>query len=54
MGEDNVTFSVDYPFEETRVASSFLESAAISEAQRQKIASGNAERILNLSTRARH
>jgi 2,3-dihydroxybenzoate decarboxylase len=53
MGEDNVMFSVDYPFEETEIASSFIESAPVSEAQRQKVASGNAERILHLRGLAR-
>jgi len=48
MGEDNVMFSVDYPFEETAVAADFIETTPVSETERQKIASGNAERILRL------
>lgn len=48
MGEDNVMFSVDYPFEETETASRFLDRTPISEAERQKVASDNAKRILRL------
>lgn len=49
MGEDNVLFSIDYPFEKTDVAAQFIEKAAITESQRNKIAYGNATRILHLS-----
>jgi len=48
MGEDNMMFSADYPFEESEVTSNFIESSLMPEALRQKIASGNAERILHL------
>lgn len=49
MGEDNVLFSIDYPFEKTDVAAQFIEKAAITETQRNKIAYGNAARILRLT-----
>lgn len=49
MGEDNVMFSVDYPFEQTEVAARFIDTAAISESQRQKVAHENARRILRLA-----
>jgi 2,3-dihydroxybenzoate decarboxylase len=51
MGEDNVMFSVDYPFEETEVAAQFIEHAKISENERIKVASGNAKRILLMDRR---
>jgi len=52
MGEDNVMFSVDYPFERTELAAHFIENARISEQERIKVASGNARRILHLDRRA--
>lgn len=50
MGEGNVMFSIDYPFEKTDLAAQFIESAKISEAERVKVASGNARRILGIKT----
>ncbi len=51
MGLDKVMFSVDFPFEKTDVAANFLDSTPVSEAEREKIASGNAKRILHLGDR---
>jgi 2,3-dihydroxybenzoate decarboxylase len=51
MGEDNVMFSVDYPFEKTELAAQFIEHAKISETERIKVASENAKRILRLDRR---
>ncbi len=51
IGEDNVMFSVDYPFEKTELAASFIENARISENERIKVASDNAKRILRLDRR---
>lgn len=48
MGEDNVMFSVDYPFEKTDLAARFIENAAISQQRRVKVAHGNAQAILGL------
>jgi 2,3-dihydroxybenzoate decarboxylase len=48
MGDDNVMFSVDYPFEKTDLAAQFIENATISPAQRVKVASENARRILHI------
>ena len=48
MGESNVMFSVDYPFEKTDVAAQFITTAKISEPERIKVASDNARRILRL------
>ncbi len=49
MGDGNVMFSVDYPFEKTDLAARFIERAAISETQRLQVANGNAKRILRLT-----
>ena len=49
MGKDNVMFSVDYPYEDTQLASSFIETAPISEEVRAKICYGTAERILKIN-----
>jgi hypothetical protein len=49
MGDGNVMFSVDYPFEKTDLAAQFIERAAIPETQRHQVANGNAKRILRLN-----
>ncbi len=41
-------FSVDWPYESNREAVEFLSRLPISEADRQKVAHLNAERLLNL------
>ncbi|MDF2810857.1 MAG: o-pyrocatechuate decarboxylase [Microvirga sp.] len=48
LGEDNVMFSVDYPYEDPQVAADFIESAPIGEKVRAKVCHGNAERLLRL------
>ncbi len=48
LGEDKVMFSVDYPYEDSKTAGAFIESAPISETVRAKVCHGNAERILRL------
>ena len=48
FGEDSVMFSVDYPYEDTQTAATFIEAAPISEEVRAKVCYGNAERILRL------
>ncbi len=48
LGDDNVLFSVDYPYQDSRQAGDFLDNAPVSEAVRAKIASGNARRVLKL------
>jgi predicted TIM-barrel fold metal-dependent hydrolase len=45
---DNIMFSVDWPYESNTVAVEFLNKLPISEQDREKIAHGNAERILRL------
>lgn len=48
LGEENVMFAVDYPYESPAVASSFIEKAALSNSAREKVCYKNAERILKL------
>jgi 2,3-dihydroxybenzoate decarboxylase len=49
LGVDHILFGTDYPFEEMATATEFLRTAPVSEADRAKIAHGNAERLLRLS-----
>ncbi|OXA77425.1 hypothetical protein SAMN05444397_11118 [Flavobacterium aquidurense] len=48
MGADRIMFSVDYPYVGNEGARAFLENAPISESDKEKIAHGNAEKLLNL------
>ncbi|MBO3270329.1 amidohydrolase family protein [Hymenobacter defluvii] len=48
LGEDNVLFSVDYPFEESETASRWIEKAPLSDEVRAKVCHQNAERVLGL------
>jgi 2,3-dihydroxybenzoate decarboxylase len=48
MGEDSVLFSVDYPYEDSKVAADFIDSAPLGDVVRTKVCSGNASRLLRL------
>jgi 2,3-dihydroxybenzoate decarboxylase len=48
VGIDNVMFAVDYPYESTARAVSFLDTAPLAEPDRARIAHTNAERLLRL------
>jgi 2,3-dihydroxybenzoate decarboxylase len=48
IGAEAVLFSVDYPCEFSHEAVAGLERTTLSDADRHKIAHGNAERILRL------
>ncbi|WP_410574803.1 amidohydrolase family protein [Amycolatopsis sp. cmx-4-61] len=48
LGADHILFGTDYPFEEMSTATDFLRTTPLSEADRAKIAHGNAERLLGL------
>jgi uncharacterized protein len=48
LGADRIMFSVDYPFSDNTAGRTFLDRAPISAADREKIAHGNAERLLRM------
>ncbi len=50
MGADRIMYAVDHPFLVREHARAFLEDAPISPADKEKIAHGNAERVLKLSS----
>jgi predicted TIM-barrel fold metal-dependent hydrolase len=51
IGADRIMYSVDYPYIADEQARTFLENAPISPADKEKIAHGNAERVLKISPR---
>ena len=50
FGADRVLFSVDYPFSPNAKGTDFLRSLPISEADKLKLAHGNADRLLGLAS----
>ena len=48
LGVDHMLFAVDYPFENTEDAASFIENAPMSDADKAKICHLNAERLFRL------
>jgi predicted TIM-barrel fold metal-dependent hydrolase len=48
LGIDNILFSVDEPMRDNFEAVAFLKNARLSDEHREKLAHGNAERVLNL------
>lgn len=50
LGEDNIMFSTDYPYEDADLASRFIEAAPLTSDQREKICFRTAERIFGLKT----
>lgn len=48
LGADNILFAVDWPYEPNRTAMEFLKKISVSDLDREKIAHGNAERILKM------
>jgi uncharacterized protein len=48
VGADRIIFAVDYPFSSNKPGRAFLDAAAISQMDREKIAHQNAERLLGL------
>ena len=48
LGEDSVLFSVDYPYESSRVAGDWLDMSGLPADTLKKVASGNAKRLLHL------
>jgi predicted TIM-barrel fold metal-dependent hydrolase len=48
VGSDRIMFSVDYPYASMKHARAFLDQLPVSPADRERIAHGNAERLLGL------
>ena len=48
LGEERVMFSVDYPYESSKIAAQFIEQESIDETVLEKICYKNAKRILKL------
>jgi 2,3-dihydroxybenzoate decarboxylase len=48
LGDDRVLFSVDYPYEEAKEASDWIDRAPIGRQQREKICYRNAQRVLHI------
>ena len=51
IGIDSIMWAIDYPYQPTAPAVAFIESAPISETDREKIAHKNAERIFRIPPR---
>jgi 2,3-dihydroxybenzoate decarboxylase len=48
LGADSILFAIDWPYESNRTGMDFLRKLSISDGDREKIAHGNAERLLGL------
>ena len=48
VGANRILFAIDYPFADNAEGRAFLETAPISQVDREKIAHGNAERLLRI------
>ena len=48
LGIDKIIFAIDWPYEPNTAGVEFLKKLSISDADREKIAHGNAERILRM------
>lgn len=52
LGIDNIMWAVDYPYQETLEATCWLNDAPVSDAEKEKLFHGNAERIFKISAPA--
>jgi predicted TIM-barrel fold metal-dependent hydrolase len=48
LGADNILFAADWPYEANLTAAAFLAKISVSDGDREKIAHGNAERVLRI------
>lgn len=51
LGPDNVLWAIDYPYQPTRPAVAFMDSAPLSDEVKAKVYGGNAERIFRIAPR---
>jgi 5-carboxyvanillate decarboxylase len=51
IGADNIMWAIDYPYQESGPATTFMNNAPISDADKEKIFHANAERVFHLPTR---
>jgi predicted TIM-barrel fold metal-dependent hydrolase len=49
IGVERVMWAIDYPFQQTAPSVAFIESAPLSEDEREQIAHRNAERIFRIA-----
>jgi 5-carboxyvanillate decarboxylase len=49
IGIDRVMWAIDYPFQNTPGSVAFIESATLSDSEREQVAHGNAERIFRIN-----
>lgn len=54
LGEDNVMFAIDFPYEDSLRATAFLREADLSDSQRAKVSHGNAERLFRIPPAPAH
>jgi 5-carboxyvanillate decarboxylase len=50
LGADNIMWAIDYPYQESGPATQFMNDAPISDADKEKIYHGNAERVFHIAT----
>lgn len=52
LGIDNVMWAIDYPYQPSAPAVKFMDTAPVTEAEREKLYHGNAERIFHIAAAA--
>jgi 5-carboxyvanillate decarboxylase len=52
LGVENVMWAIDYPYQPTTPAVKFMDTAPVSEAEREKLYHGNAERVFHIAAGA--
>ena len=53
LGADNIVFAIDYPYQESVEAANFMNSSPLSDADNEKIAHGNAEKLFHIPATGR-
>ena len=50
LGPEHIMFAIDYPYQESVEAATFMQTSPLPEADNEKIAHGNAERLFRIPT----